>query len=48
MGSTLYMFFLLKSEDASLEDICNELQISVKDYKKLSQELKQSWHDYNT
>ena len=47
MGTPLYMFFLLKSEDTSIEDICNELQISVKEYKKLSQDLKQSWHDYN-
>lgn len=47
MGTPLYMFFLLKSEDTSMEDICNELQISVKEYKILAQELKQSWNDYN-
>jgi DNA-directed RNA polymerase specialized sigma24 family protein len=47
MGTPLYMFFLLKSDDKSLKDICNELQISMQDYNELNKLLKQKWHDYN-
>ena len=47
MGTPLYMFFLLKSDDKSSKDICNELQISMQDYNELNKLLKQKWHDYN-
>mgnify|MGYP000604312718 CR=1 FL=1 len=40
IGTPLYMFFLLKSEDKSVKDICNELQISTQDYNELNKQLK--------
>jgi len=41
------MFFLLKSDDKSVKDICNELQISMQDYNELNKQLKIKWHEYN-
>jgi len=42
------MFFLLKSDDKSVKDICNELQISMQDYNELNKLLKQKWYEYNS
>lgn len=47
MGTSLYMFFLLKSDDKSVKDICNELQISTQDYNEFNKQLKQKWYEYN-
>ena len=47
IGTPLYMFFLLKSEDKTVKDICNELQISTQDYNELNKQLKQKWNEYN-
>lgn len=47
IGTPLYIFFLLKAEDKSVKDICNELQISTQDYNELNKQLKQQWYDYN-
>jgi DNA-directed RNA polymerase specialized sigma24 family protein len=47
IGGPLYMFFLLKSEDKSVKDICEELQISMQDYNELNKLLKQKWNEYN-
>jgi DNA-directed RNA polymerase specialized sigma24 family protein len=47
IGTSLYMFFLLKSDDKSVKDICNELQISMQDYNELNKLLKQKWYEWN-
>jgi DNA-directed RNA polymerase specialized sigma24 family protein len=48
IGTPLYMFFLLKSEDKTVKDICNELQISTQDYNELNKLLKQKWYEWNS
>lgn len=47
MGTSLYMFFLLKSEDKTVKDICNELQISILEYNELNKQLKNKWYEFN-
>jgi DNA-directed RNA polymerase specialized sigma24 family protein len=47
MGTPLYMFFLLKSEDKTVKDICNELQISILEYNELNKQLKNKWYEFN-
>jgi len=48
MGTSLYMFFLLKADDKSVKDICKELQISTQEYNELNKLLKQKWYEYNS
>jgi DNA-directed RNA polymerase specialized sigma24 family protein len=48
IGTPLYMFFLLKSDDKAVKDICKELQISIQEYNELNKLLKQKWYEYNS